>query len=636
MKEKTLVALGLCAVALLFCVSARNVAAATIKAENLSKAKLTVMVGKKPKSATVYCYRGAPGTATKVRGGYKFTSYASYLKKRLSRTTKALYTALNQAGKSACASGGGTPVGPIPEQFSMAAYSGPFGEEQARVLFDRFAFSASPERIQQAVADGLAKTIEKLTTPVSEPAMDAIERNMRCNGLLPGDPRNGTRDYSCDATDPNDIDTSGQRSALLYRQLYSQNPFFERMFFFIHDRFQSVNPRVLDGCERWAVIPYVNLVRRAALSGDYLQYLKDFGNDYLGAMVWLHRIDSSKYSPNEDFGREILQLGGTGAQNLDGSPVYGDLDVAHSALALTGYVSHNYQDPNEHWICTKAYSEELHNDTPQPIFMGTPYEKRVSNLNEIVDAIAAHPRLAERLAENIFDDFVNPAPSPQAIQALAQQIRANGYNLVQTMRAVMGSKAIFAAASQRTIPKQPVEYALGFLRSMGMPTTGDYYYLRNLMSDLGQVPLSPNTVFGWSNRDGLAGQSYVLNRRNAILSLINQNTDDLRAKGFTYWDRFLKDLPTGVPASTAFIARLQSIFHVHLNANQIAVLEQYLNYDQRTCDQWSHCAPGQQKYLVRRQFDGAVDSQSEGRMSDSQKTRGAIAMIAMLPEFMMK
>jgi hypothetical protein len=592
--------------------------------------------GKKTKTKALACLDKTPGETKQTKAGLAFNSLASTIA-QLKKSHKAsdqkklaLYKKLLSSAKSKCIK---------PDFASMAPYTGPFSEEQARTLFDRFAFSASPERIQIAVQDGLAKTINKLTSYVAEPNLDAIEANMRCNGLLPGDARNGTPNYTCDPTDPNDIDIGGLKSAMLYRHYYTQNQFFDRLEFFIRDRFQSVNTRVIGGCSTWSVKPYVDMVRKAARTGDYVQYLREFGSDYFAGIIWLHLLDSSYVSPNEDEAREILQLGGTGPFNIDGSPVYGDLDVAQNALALTGWIDTDYRDSNDHRICVPAFSQQLHASGPETIFIGTPYQKQVSNLEDVVQAIKAHPRLAENIAENIYDDFINPDATPSGIKELAAIIRDDNYNLISVFKTVMGSKAIFADKSKKSIPKQPLEVLMGFLRISGMPVTYDYYWLRNVADDLGQLDLSPNTVFGWRNRDALAGEAFVLTRRNAIIDLLNQDTNDLNARGFNYWDRFVQGLPSDGTASTQLVLRLESWFNVHLNANQIATLVQFLDYDQNACNQYTHSqcpTPGQKYYLERNQFDPHSDDPDNGRTSSSDKTRGAIAMIVNLPEFMMK
>ena len=63
-------------------------------------------------------------------------------------------------------------VPPPPGVFLLAPYTGTFGEAEARTLFDRFGFGAPPERIEEAVRDGLEATIAKLTTWRREDGQD--------------------------------------------------------------------------------------------------------------------------------------------------------------------------------------------------------------------------------------------------------------------------------------------------------------------------------------------------------------------------------------------------------------------------------------------------------------------------------
>jgi Protein of unknown function (DUF1800) len=598
--------------------------------------KLKINNKKKKVKAKVYCYNKISGKAKKVKGGYTFTSFKILIKKDPSQ--KALYKALKKVADPICQNPEiTTPTpGTTPDFLSMDAYTGTFGEDEAHTLFNRFGFGASPARIQEAVADGLAKTIDKLTTYVEEPHMEAIENSLRCTGLFPGDPRNGTDNYKCDLTNPNDIDMTGLKAGMLYRHLYSQNAFFERLEFFLRDRFQSVNTRVLGGCRRWAVIPYVNLVRKAARTGDFVQYTRDFGNDYFAAIIWLHLLDSTYVGPNEDYAREVLQLGAVGPFNLDGTPVYGDLDVAQAALALTGWIETSYEDTNGHRICVPAFSQGLHSPGPHRLFIGTPYESVIYNLEDILTAVQRHPRMGEYIAEQIYDDFINPYATPDAVRELAKVVRDSNYNMITVMRTVMASKALYAPKSHRSIPKQPLEVLISFMKITGIPWTHDFVHLAYRADNIGQLDLSPNTVFGWRNRDALAGEGYVLSRRNLIIDLINQDRDKLKENKFTFWDAFLQGIPADGTASDQFIARLQSWFNMHLNTNQIANFKEFLDYDRHSCNEYSNCGGGQLTYKIREPFDPAIDSQREGQTSSSDKTRGAIALMAMMPEMMMK
>ena len=607
-----------------------------ISASDLSTKSVTITIGKKSSVRSVTCYKGVGGKASRVKKTYSFTPYSSLLRSAKANGAKRsvieLYAALKAASVNACKldipnlptpaptptpKPTPTPVqNTTPDFLSMSPYTGPFGEDQARTLFDRFAYGAPPERIAQAVADGLAVTIQKLTNYTPEPDLDADEASMRCTRLPRGDSRIGTTDFKCNPLDPNDIRMDGVRGALLYRHVATQNPFFDRLEFFIRDRFQSVNSNVInDGRRTWSVIPYINVVRKAAQQGDYVQYLRDFGNDYMGAMVWLHLLNSSAVRPNEDEAREILQLGGTGPFNLDGTPVYGDLDVAQVALALTGQVENDYVDANGFHRYVPAFSAIRHAAGPERVFIGTPYEAQIRDLNSVVDAIKNHPRLAENIAENIYDDFINPFATPDAIRSLAAVVRSSNYNVVTVMRTVMASQALYASKSQKSIPKQPLEFIVGFLRTTGIPYLGDYYDdFQYLASIIGQVDLAPITVFGWRNRDSLAGQGYILARRRVLANILGQNLGDLLSqKQFTYWDRFLQNLNTGGAPSLQYVRRLATWLHVPLNAAQEASIVQYLDYDEYECNQNTGCPAGQKYYLYRRPFDPSIDNSYDGK-----------------------
>jgi len=631
--------------------------------EGITDTVISFKFNKKTKKSKISCYQQVAGKARKVKGGFSFTPFKVLMGR--DPQNRSLYKALMKNGNAACANGGVLPG----DYLSMRAYTGPFGEEQAHTLFNRFAWGASPEDIQQAVKVGLAATITRLTTYIPEPELDKEEANMQCNKVFRGDSRIGTGEFTCNPQNPNDIKMDGMRGALLYRHVATQNPFFDRLEFFLRDRFQSVNPRVVDDSQRrWSVLPYIALVRKAARSGDFVQYLRDFGKDYLAAMVWLHLRDSSATKPNEDEGREILQLGSVGPFNTDGSPVYGDLDVAQASLALTGWGETN--DTNQFGFVRKvpSFSEARHAVGPERIFIGTKYEAQIKDLDSLVDAIVQHPRLAEYICEQIYDDFINPFATPQAIKDCAAMVRDNKYDMIKVMRVIMGSQALYAPKSHNSIVKQPLEYMIGFLKAVKVPLVNLDWYddILAKANNLGQADLNPNTVFGWRNRDSLASQAYILSRRQDLTawnSFLTQDLDDLykKANKFTFWDRFLKDLPQSTQPSLQYVKSIESLLGVTLNKKQEDNLTDYLDYDYTFCD-----PDPQQRYwrckieevngyhADKHLFDPSFDDVDEGQYAgiydpdslnsdgnhypqpQSYKTRGVISAIAATSAYQMK
>lgn len=575
---------------------------------------VTVKVGKKKKNATVYCLDRTPGGVKQSSKGLVFTSFSkslASLKKKgvVSGTKVQMFKALKKQGDKLCVK---------PDFLSLSKYRGNFGPAQARALFDRFAFGASPERIQQAVAEGLDATVNSLTTYSAEPGLDNIEVSLRCDGRLPGDPNKET----CEG--PNDLYFPGVRFALYYRYWYSQNPLFEKLFQFVHDERLSASANALDGCERYALVNHIDMIRRLVRGGSYVDYMREWNSDLMGHLEYLDGASNRGDNPNENYAREFWELGTVGPTDLNGNPVYSDNDIAQAALAFSGWKVY-YDNPTQ--TCVRSYSPDLHAPGPKVIFQGTPYQATVYDAEDVLRATFNHPRTAEGLAEDLWKEFINPFPTPRAIRELADVIRGNNFNLLATVKTMMLSQAVQAERSKKSLIKHPVDLLFGFLRTTGIPlNNANYWFFESRLDQMGQVPLLPPTIFGW-NPERLAGEAFVLEWRNTSLLLVLQDAEQMRDQGFDFKERFLTGLPTTSAPSLAVIDRMSEQLNINLTSGQRAVLDQYMNYTRQNC--YQDCN-GQETHVVRDVFDGALDGDGEFKL------RGLLNILATSNEYRMK
>lgn len=575
---------------------------------------VSVKVGKKRKNATVYCLDRTPGGVKQSSKGLVFTSFSKSLadlkKKHVTAGTKVeMLKALQKQGNKLCVK---------PDFLSLSKYRGPFGAEQARALFERFAFGASPERIAQAVSEGLEQTVNRLTTYTPEPGLDSIEASLRCDGRFPGDPDKET----CEGS--NDLYFPGVRFGLYYRYWYSQNPLFEKLFMFVHDERLAASANALDGCERYALVNHIDMIRRLVRGGSYVDYMREWNTDLMGNLEYLDGASNRGDNPNENYAREFWELGTVGPTDLNGNPVYTDNDIAQSALAFSGWKVY-YDNPTQ--TCVRSYSPDLHAPGPKVIFQNTPYQATVYDAEDVLRATFNHPRTAEDLAEDIWKEFINPSPTPRAIRELAEIIRGNNYNLLATIKTVMLSQALQADRSKKSLIKHPVDLLFGFLRTTGIPLANtSYWYFESRLDQMGQIPLLPPTIFGW-NPQRLAGEAFVLEWRNTSLQLVLQDADDMREKGFDFKERFLTGLPTSSTPSLAVIDRMSAWLNINLTAAQKATLDQYMNYTRVSC--YSNCN-GQPTKVERDVFDGALDGDGEFKL------RGLLNILATSNEYRMK
>jgi hypothetical protein len=599
-----------------------------VDAADVFSVQVTVKEGKTAKTKAVSCFKSTPGETKSTKRGLLFTSYATLVKKMKGSkkyAKKLIVTKkLQKAGQKACKRSPANPAN-TPDFLSLEPYPGPFGEDEARILFDRFGFGARPDEVQWGVAQGLNGLVTALTTYVPEPSLDSYEADLQCDGRIAGvDEKNEL----CNPNDRNDLYMPGVRYGVYGKFWYSQNPFFEKFWMWLHDERLAVSSSALGWNEAYALPEYVGILRRAARSGDYMQYMRDLNKDLFTHLEWLDGASNRGDSPNENYAREFWELGTVGATGLDGAPVYGDFDIAQSALAFSGWTLRDDRI-NNFWVRMSAFVPALHAPGAKSIFLNSPYQSTVYNDEDVLQATFRHPRTAEHLAEDLWKEFINPYATPDAIRALAAHIRDSNYNLLPVFRTIMKSKAVFAAGSRKSLVKHPVELMFGLLRQTGIPVS--YWFIDSTLEDMGQRPLLAETVFGWNERQ-LAGEGRVLDWRNAVLSLVSQSSNDLEKKGFVFGERFLEGLATADAPSREMVLRTAARLNIQLNESQIGSLVQYLDYQMRECWDRSRCN-GQQYVVERDIFDPHPDADE---YKDGYKTRGLIAILASLPEYRLK
>jgi uncharacterized protein (DUF1800 family) len=593
---------------------------------------IDIKVGKKQFTEAVACYKNKPGSLSQTKRGLAFKSYEDTLKE-LAKKGKQKSLAYKKAeklkkqGAANCKN---------PQFLALEKYTGPFRAQEARILFERFAFAASPAQIEQAVQRGLDATIEDLTTFRDSFAMDAQFADIMCDTYLANNPWTNeadNRNETCNPYNMNDFRRDGMRKALLWRFTYSQNPFFDRFWFWIHDERLATNSSVLDGNEYHALRTYVQMLDSAARTGDYKQYMRAANTDHFLALDWLDGARNRGFSPNENWAREFWELGTVGAANLDGKPNYTSGDIANAALAHSGwtFVSEKREIPGEQndvWFRYASYTPSFHSPIAKTIFYGTPYQAVVYDADDVLEATFNHPRTAESLAEDLCRQYLRPDCPAVLVKRIAAEIRKENYQLIPVFKKLMKSRALYDSENRKALIKHPIELLIGFVRQTGMRLTVDE--LDYWLGQLEQRPLDAATVFGWNERI-LAGESYVLAWRNVVLDIANGLGKEAlqEQRGQNMHDLFL----AGNPTSLETIDRVSSMLSVNVNGAQRASLDQYLNFYRTECQYWHvnerGCTEGEM-FLLRDPFDSYPTGDWESKL------QGLIAILAMQPEYRLK
>jgi len=289
-----------------------------------------------------------------------------------------------------------------------------------------------------------------------------------------------------------------RRLALWWQQrmLTTPRPLEEKMTFFWHGHFATSEAKVRD----YRMMLIQNRMLRSLATGSFRDLLLGIMRDP-AMLVYLDNGENVKDHPNENFGRELLELFTMGIGN------YTEQDIREASRAFTGWTND---------VLKFRFDWELHDAGPK-IFLG-----RKGNFGgeEIVDIILAQPATAEFIAAKLYRFFVRQPISDATRAALGKIFRGAGYELKPLLKAIFLSRDFYSVPSVATQIKSPVQLFVSTYRKMGLakaPTAPD---LNQLTGALGQSLLYPPNVAGWSGGRTWITPATLLERGNAMRGVL--------------------------------------------------------------------------------------------------------------------
>lgn len=319
---------------------------------------------------------------------------------------------------------------------------------------------------------------------------------------------------------------------------------------------------------------------------EYHQMLRDnaFGNFRtlvqkvtLSPMMgrYLNMVDNEGSDPNENYGRELLQLFtvGTCMLNLDGTlaggkctPTYDNAIVRNYAYALSGWTFprggiNPWCSNCNGWKNPRFLRGDMvpvaakHDSAERQLLSGvkkaagsTPQQ----SLNAVLDSILAHPNVGPFIGKQLIQHLVTSNPTPAYVARVAAAFNSGSYS---DARGTIGSgqkgdmKATLAAIlldSEARDPsaaaaagygrlKEPVYYIAAAIRALNGSTDGANFGGWGDAADMGQASFNPPSVFNWFPPD------YPLPKTTMVapqFAIANTNTSLARinfANSLVYW-----------------------------------------------------------------------------------------------------
>ena len=390
-------------------------------------------------------------------------------------------------------------------------------------LLRRAGFGASSSELATFSALSYSQAVDRLISYESIP--DTVDSNIGKSGYV------GTT--SRGQFSPNTV-SDDARQRWLFRMLHSQRPLQEKMTLFWHNYFATGFSKVagkLHGENATRAMAakasedvlgmrgQIELFRDSAL-GSFRDLLVAVAKDP-AMLIWLDGDTNTKAKPQENFGRELMEL------FTRGVGYYTEDDVYAAARVFTGWNLNYPRDPadrsNElafiynasgHDTGTKTFSFAVYSDGSRTIPARSQADGMQDGL-DLITALATHPETARRLATKLYTFFVSEtiAPDPAFINDLATVYLQNGTSIKPVLQRLFSSSQFQRASTYFTRYSWPAEYVVRAMKETGWVGFSVGTTLSPLVS-MGQQLLDPPDVAGWS-----LGQSWF--STGAMLARMN-------------------------------------------------------------------------------------------------------------------
>jgi uncharacterized protein (DUF1800 family) len=357
-------------------------------------------------------------------------------------------------------------------------------------LVHRFGFGPKPGEYHQLLAMGIPRARSRILARRSDPGLNAlVTPPFPDMGQAPSDPT------ASDAYWTKVYDDS-QTVAVWWmdRMVFADYPFIERMTWFWHGHWATSISKV----QFARAMKIQNETLRTHALGNFKDMSRAMVQD-CALIYWLDGEQNVAYSPNENLGREFMELFTLGVGH------YSQNDVHQAALGLTGYNV-------DLTAGTTSFEAKQHDNSPVSV-LG---KRQVFNAVSLSDYIVSRPENAKFIARRLWFRFISSTVEPPATLAKVFEHR----DISVLINTIARSSAM--RRPQYSLAKSPVEWFVAACRALRVTPSklGSAGDLDWLLSSMGQFPFNPPSVGGWPYDQAWLTAAAIPYRMNLATSLV--------------------------------------------------------------------------------------------------------------------
>ncbi len=307
------------------------------------------------------------------------------------------------------------------------------------------------------------------------------------------------------------------RQRWLFRLVHTDRPLQEKMTLFWHNHFATGYSKLAGIIGTTEATRYmaskpsedpagvrgqIELFREMAL-GNFRELLVAVAKD-TAMLFWLDGYTNTRTRPQENFGREIMELFTFGVKNYTESDVYAAArvftgwNVSRPGLAADGTQRYQFvYNANQHDTTAKTFSFPIYPDGRRTIDARAAAAGMQDGL-DLIDALVAHPETPRYIGTKLYRFFVSETGTVPGsfLDRISAAYFRSGYSMKEVMRELLTSHEFGDRANMFTRFGWPVEFVVRALKDIGWNGFSVNDALTPL-SNMGQNLFDPPDVAGW-------------------------------------------------------------------------------------------------------------------------------------------
>ena len=241
-----------------------------------------------------------------------------------------------------------------------------------------------------------------------------------------------------------------------------------------------------------------------------------------GMMYWLDNQNSHKGAPNENYGRELLELFSMGIDE-NGEGAYSENDVKSAAKAFTGWASKPTPPPFFLGPFPMEFNfDKNDHDNSEKEFLG---EKGNFNGEDIVELVSKHPSTAKFICMRLYLYFVSEEENWDEINKLSEVYLTSDGDIKKVLEYIFKSDHFKSREIMFKKVKSPSDLVFGITRLVDrfeIPELDSAELATNTLL-MGQFLLNPPSVEGWHE-----GEEWI--DSGSLIERINYASDEISKK----------------------------------------------------------------------------------------------------------